>query len=275
MVLNSIPHIDAGAFADSVELTDLDVSYNDLTNLSLSLNDNQIAYISPLAFQTLISLQKVNLNSNEFHQITDIVPILQLSNLNELDFGINRFISFESDDLRLNISNLRTMQFQLNPLRKFSITKDVFPHLQSLDLSICSVGFEWNVPNKTFLGSLTRWHLGGTEISFEAYSAMLQSTESVEYLWLSYMTEWFDKGLLDVACQIPALTSLDLTFNDIHVLNNTLLQPCSNITELALVGNVMTDLSEDSLRDRFRAGGWMNFNPVIIIIAMTTKVAYL
>ncbi len=62
------------------------------------------------------------------------------------------------------------------------------------------------------------------------------------------MKEWFDKGLIEVACQIPALTSLDLTFNNIYVLNDTLLQPCSKITELALVGNVMTGLSENSLR---------------------------
>ncbi|XP_042292371.1 toll-like receptor 13 isoform X1 [Thunnus maccoyii] len=260
MVLNSMSHIDDGAFADLVELTDLDISYNDLTNLtdnmfqgltklvSLSLNRNQIAYISPLAFQTLINLQKVDLNINELHQITDIVSILQLSSLKELDIGINRFTTFDSDDLHLNISNLTTLQLNLNPLRKFSITKDVFPHLQSLDLSKCSIGFEWNVPDKTFLRGLTSLYLSGTEISFETYSAMLQSAESVEYLWLSYTTEWFDKGLIDVACQIPALTSLDLTFNDIHVLNDTLLQPCSKITELALVGNVMTDLSENSLR---------------------------
>ncbi|CAK6982290.1 toll-like receptor 13 isoform X1, partial [Scomber scombrus] len=260
MQLNSLSHIDDGAFADLVELTELDISYNALTNLtdnmfqgltkllSLSVNRNDIAYISPLAFQPLINLQKVDLGDNELHIITDIVPILQLSSLIELDIAINRFTTFESDDLHLNISNLRTLQFNLNPLRKFSITKDVFPHLEYVDLSKCSVGFEWNVTDKMFLRSLTSLLLSGTEISFETYSTMLQSAESVEYLWLSYTAEWFDKGLIDIACQIPALTSLDLTFNDIHILNDTLLQPCSKITELALVGNVMTHLSEDSLK---------------------------
>ncbi|XP_053190759.1 toll-like receptor 13 [Scomber japonicus] len=260
MQLNSLSHVADGAFADLVELTELDLSCNDLTDLtddmfqgltkllSLSLNRNQIAYISPLAFQPLINLQKVDLADNELRVITYIVPILQLSSLNELHIGTNRFTTFESDDLHLNISNLRRLEFNLNPLEKFSITKDVFPHLEYVDLSKCSVGFEWNVPDKTFLRSLTSLLLSGTEISFETYSSMLRSAESVEYLWLSYTTEWFDKGLIDVACQIPALTNLDLTCNDIHILNDTLLQPCSKITQLALVGNVMTHLSEDSLR---------------------------
>lgn len=265
IVLNSISHIDDGAFADLVELTDLDIRYNDLTNLTdhmfqglsklvrLSLSRNKITNISPLAFQPLVSLQKVELNLNNLHHITDIMPILQLPNLYELEAGSNMFTSFDSDDLPFNKSNLRTLQFNLNPLRKFSITRDVFPHLQSMDLSKCSSGFEWDVPDKTFLRSLTSLYLSGTEISFETYRMMLQSSESVEYLWLSYVKEWFDKGLINVACQIPALTSLDLTFNNIYVLNDTLLQPCSKITELALVGNEMTDLSENSLRPHLKS----------------------
>ncbi|XP_070778313.1 toll-like receptor 13 [Enoplosus armatus] len=260
MGFNSISHIDDGAFTDLVQLEELDIHSNDLKNLtdntfqglskleSLSLTNNQITYISPLAFQPLVSLQKVGLSSNNLHQITDIVPILQLPNLYKLEAGMNRFTTFESDDLPFNKSNLRSLEFNLNPLRKFSITRDIFPHLQSIDLSKCSFGFEWDVPNKTFLRSLTSLYLSGTEISFETYRMMLQSAESVEYLWLSYVKEWFDKGLIEVACQIPALTRFDLTFNNIYVLNDTLLQPCSKITELALVGNVMTELSENSLR---------------------------
>uniref|UniRef100_UPI0037E842B7 toll-like receptor 13 n=1 Tax=Semicossyphus pulcher TaxID=241346 RepID=UPI0037E842B7 len=260
MVLNSVSHIDDRAFEDLVKLRDLDLRSNALTNLTdnmfqglsslhrLSLTSNQIKYISPLAFQPLVSLQTVELSYNELSQLTDIVPILQLPNLYSLQAGMNKFTSLESDELPFNSSSLRRLWFNVNPLRKFSITRDVFPCLEYLDLSKCSPGFEWDVTDGVFLRSLKSLFLSGTEVSFETYRTILQSAHAVEYLWLSYVKEWFDKGLINVACQMPALTYLDLTFNNIYILNNTLLQACSNITKLGLSGNVMSDLSEKSLR---------------------------
>ncbi|XP_069024940.1 toll-like receptor 13 [Embiotoca jacksoni] len=260
MQLNSLLQIDDGAFSDLAELTYLVVSYNLLTNLSddvfqglsklacLSLTHNRISCISPLAFRPLVSLQIVELSDNDLHRLADIVPILCLLTLRELEVGMNRFPSFDSDDLPLNTSNLRRLVFNLNPLTRFSVTRDVFPHLQVMDLSKCSRGFEWDVPDKTFLRSLTSLYLSGIEVSFETYRTMLRSTESLQYLWLSYVKEWFDNGLVDVACQIPSLTNLDLTFNNIYILNDTLLRNCSGLTDLALLGNEMTDLSENSLK---------------------------
>ncbi|KAL3984504.1 hypothetical protein ACER0C_016129 [Sarotherodon galilaeus] len=241
IVLNSLSHIDDGAFADMGELRELDVSRNSLRNLTANI-------FQGLSKLNLVSLQKVGLNSNNLHQMSEIVPILLLPNLYELDAGMNMFSSFDSDSLHVNKSNLRRLFFNGNPLKEFSIRRDIFPDLQYMDLTKCSDGFEWKVPNKTFLRSLTGLLLSGTEIRFETYRTILQSAESVTYLWLSYVKEWFDKGLTDIACQIPALTNLDLTFNDILVLNDTLLQMCSNITELALASNQMTGLSQISLR---------------------------
>nr|ULE72737.1 toll-like receptor 13 isoform b [Trachinotus ovatus] len=257
---NSISHIEDGSFSGLVHLTNLNIGLNNLTNVTdkmfqglsklvyLSLYLNQITHISPLAFQHLFSLQRLILKFNNLHQIADIVPILQLPNLYELDLAQNNFLSFRSDDLPINISNLRTLQLNSNQLREFSITRDLFPHLESIHLSECSSDFEWNIPNKTFLRSLNTLYLSETFISFETYRLMLQSVDSVEYLSLGFMKEWLDEGLVDIACQLPALTKLNLSYNFLGSINDKLLRPCSQLTELNLAANDLTELSDYSLR---------------------------
>ncbi|XP_059205490.1 toll-like receptor 13 [Centropristis striata] len=260
MSSNSMWSIEDGSFADLAALTDLDLSYNNLTNLTddmfqglsrlarLHLNENGIRCVSALAFRPLVRLQAVNLTSNYLRHIAHIVPILQLINLFRLEAGENRFASLDSDDLPFNKSDLRTFVFGMKSLTKVSIKRDVFPRLQSLRFSECSPEFEWHVPNKTFLRSLTTLYLSGTVTSFETFRMIVQSAESVVYLRLSGMERYFDKGLISTSCRIPALKRLDLSSNLIYALNDTLLQPCSQITELTLVDNALTDLSENSLK---------------------------
>ncbi|XP_074542688.1 uncharacterized protein LOC141802825 [Halichoeres trimaculatus] len=161
---------------------------------------------------------------------------------------MNKFTTFEFNDLLVNSSNLRTLWFNANPMIKFSITRDLFPYLYSLDVSYSRPGFEWKVTDRIFLRNLKRLYLYGTQVSLETYQEMLRSAFAVEYLWLAGMTEWLYQGLVEVACRMPALDSLDLTSNDIHFLNDTLLQPCSQLTELTLSGNVMVALSDNSLK---------------------------
>ncbi|XP_071386515.1 toll-like receptor 13 [Centroberyx affinis] len=258
---NLISRIDDGAFADLAELRVLLMWENKLTNLTdkmfqglsslvvLSLDRNHIEYIAPLAFQSLLSLRTVSLGSNQLQQMADIMPLLRLPSLHDLDLGYNHFTSFQSNDLPFNFSSeLRVLALRLNPLNKFSITRDIFPHLQSMDLSKCSRNFEWDVPDKSFLRSLTYLYLRGSEISFDAYIEVLRTADSVEYLLLNYMEEWIEDGLVDIACQIPALRNLDLSSNKIGRVDDELLQSCSQLTELDLSVNDLTELSEDSLR---------------------------
>ncbi|XP_041664230.1 toll-like receptor 13 isoform X2 [Cheilinus undulatus] len=257
---NSVSHINDRAFEDLVCLRNLSLSTNSLTMLSddvfkglsklenLSLDKNQLQYISPKAFQPLNSLKKVILAYNKLQEISDIVGILQLPNIYELHAGLNRFTSFDTDDMPFNKSNLRILWFNGNPLKNFRITRDVFGFLESLDMSKCSPGFEWYVVDKNYLRSLKILYLSGTEVSFKMHKRIFQSTFALEYVWPSYITEWLENGLLNFICQMPSLARLDLSMNDIYNLNDTLLQPCSKITELALNSNVMTSLSENSLR---------------------------
>uniref|UniRef100_A0A8C9ZE90 TIR domain-containing protein n=1 Tax=Sander lucioperca TaxID=283035 RepID=A0A8C9ZE90_SANLU len=240
---NLISHIDDGAFADLEKLKFLSLSSNKLSKVTdnmfqglselvlLSLQRNRISYISPVAFQALVSLEQLDLGSNYLQQITDVAPIFKLPTLNKLSLGNNKFTSFQSDDLPLNVSNIKTVLLTLNPLRKFSLTKDVFPHLWSLELIKCSSNIEWDVSNKTFLRNLTSLALGGIDISFESYRAVL-----------------IDEGLIDVACQIPSLRTLDLQNNCIVRVDDNLLQSCSQITDLSLSSNKLSEMSEHSLR---------------------------
>ncbi|XP_044192156.1 toll-like receptor 13 [Thunnus albacares] len=256
---NCISHVNDGAFADLAKLMELEMGSNNFSNLTdnmflgltklvyLSVEKNYITYISPLSFQPLISLQRVILRYNCLYQMSDIVPILQLPNLDELSLDYNMFTFFESPDLPFNKSNIRTLWLIGNQLTKFSITRDIFPCLQSVYLTV-ETDFKWDVPDKTFLRNLTALDLFGVEISYEMYKVMLQSVESVQELSLSNLQTLPDKSLIDIACQTPALTSLDLSLNRFVSINNTFLQSCSQLTRLDLSFNSLEELSEFSLR---------------------------
>lgn len=257
---NVISHIDDRAFADLAELTFLLMDDNNLINLTdnmfqglsklvfLSLYKNYISYISPKAFQSLVSIKEVVLGANQLHQISDIAPILQLPTLQILSLGYNKFTSFESDDLSLNVSNVRSLVLSMNPLKKFSITKDIFPYLHILDFSAYSSNIEWDVPNKTYLRSLTTLSFSGVHISFETYRVILQTANSLQKLSLLFMKAYIKAGLIDIACQIPSLRTLAVTVSQISVLDDNLLLSCSQLSELTLSGNDLSELSENSLR---------------------------
>ncbi|XP_039677450.1 toll-like receptor 13 [Perca fluviatilis] len=258
---NLISHIDDGAFADLEKLKVLFLSNNNLTKVTdnmfqglsklvkLFMDVNRISYISPVAFQSLVSLEELDLGSNYLQQIADVAPIFKLPTLNKLSLENNKFTSFQSDDLPLNISKIKTLYLTMNPLRKFSLTKDVFPHLRSLQLSNCSSSdMEWDVSNKTFLRNLTSLSLGGSYISFELCRMALQTTESLQTLFLTLMKARIDEGLIDVACQIQSLRTLYLVYNHIVSVDDNLLKSCSQITDLSLSSNKLSEMSEHSLR---------------------------
>lgn len=247
---NWISHIADGAFAN-MDLANLDMGSNKLTNLTdnifqglwkltcLSLERNRITHISPRAFQSLISLRNVALTYNALYQIANIVPILQLPNLQELLLGYNRFTSFQSHDLPFDKSKIRTLWLNDNFLKRFSITRDMFPYLQSLRLS-CGPDFQWDVRDTAFLRRVTTLGFDVLDISGEMYRMMLRSVESVQKLSMNFLK---NKEMVDIACQSPALTSLDLSSNYL-----SLLQSCSQLTELDLSSNYLGELSEFSLR---------------------------
>ncbi|XP_010753891.2 toll-like receptor 13 isoform X1 [Larimichthys crocea] len=258
---NEISDVDDGSFLFMVSLTRLYMSTNKLTNLTanlfqglskltlLDLSSNSIQLIHPLAFQFLSSLQTVKLDTNKLRQITDIQPILQLPHLHNLSISTNLFPSFETKDLLLNTStSLKVLDVSYNVFERFSITTQIFPHLEMIDLSRCgqSAGFKWDVTDKTLLKSITRLHFSHTLISFEDIQKVLQSLDSLMHLKLNYMDSWIHKGLLATVCEIPTLKKLNLCFN--HVANlSAKLVTCSQLTELNLSCTDLTELSNGSI----------------------------
>uniref|UniRef100_A0AAX7SQ93 TIR domain-containing protein n=1 Tax=Astatotilapia calliptera TaxID=8154 RepID=A0AAX7SQ93_ASTCA len=255
---NWILQIDDGTFADLVELKVLDLGENLLTALTknmfqglskldtLSLNSNNISFISPVVFQPLVILRSVDLSNNFLHQIKAVDYIFKLPTLQHLIITYNTFSSFQSDDLHVNTSNLLTLS--LDSVKKFSITRDIFPHLQSLDLRGWSKDIEWEVSNKTFLRSLTRLHMSETSLSFDVYRAILQTAYSLQEFQMDNIQKWIDDGLIDVACQIPSLRTVDVRNSEIHTIKEHMLQSCSNLIELNLSFNNIKSMADNALQ---------------------------
>ncbi|XP_068188581.1 toll-like receptor 13 isoform X2 [Antennarius striatus] len=252
---NLISRVEDGAFS-GLGLIQLDMGSNRLSSLTdgmfqglenltyLSLEKNVIAYISPLAFQPLISLEKLTMNYNDINQIAAIAPILQLPNIQQLLIGSNGLTSFDSDELYLNESNVRLLFLTGTELMRFSLKRDVFPHLQDLHITTAA-NFEWDVQNTTFLRNLTSISLEASDISREMLRKMLKSTESLQELSMGYMEE---KDVFDIACQLPGLTSLEMIANSFLSINETVLLPCSQLLRLDLSGNNMEGLSDFAFR---------------------------
>uniref|UniRef100_A0A8C5GLV7 Toll-like receptor 13 n=1 Tax=Gouania willdenowi TaxID=441366 RepID=A0A8C5GLV7_GOUWI len=258
--VNRISAVEDEAFADMVELRFLSMNDNKLTNLTekmfqglskleeLYLSDNEISFLTPRAFQSLPRLRSVGLTNNYLSKMTDIHPILKLPALISLQLAFNRLEYFQTDRIPVKLSNLTYLDLSLNFLRKFSITRHVFPNLSSLVFNECGYNIQWDVKNKTFLRSLTRLSLSGIYISFDSYRAILQTTSSLKQLEFSNMKSWLDQGLVETACQIPSLRTLVLTGCSLKTIDDKLLQSCSQITHLNLNFNSLLEMFEHSLQ---------------------------
>lgn len=256
---NCISHVSHGAFGELAELLELELDRNKFMTLTdnmfqglwkltvLSLEENHMTHISALAFESLISLQTVKLNYNNL-RMADIRPILQLPNLRELFLENNDLTSFYTSNLPFNTSKLRTLSIIRNYIQRFSISRDIFPHLHSVHLSGPG-GLKWDVPDPAFLRSLTVLDLHMVDISYEMFKRILKSAESLQTLALSKMTnKQVVKPLVQLSCQNPAVTTLDLSENEFVRRDDTFLYSCSHLTELDLSLNNLQDMSESALK---------------------------
>uniref|UniRef100_A0A3B4A9S5 TIR domain-containing protein n=1 Tax=Periophthalmus magnuspinnatus TaxID=409849 RepID=A0A3B4A9S5_9GOBI len=268
---NQISHIESGTFLYSSALTQLSLSENELTVLTkdmfdglssvnfLHLGINQIQFIPKDAFGPLTKLRELHLPNNNLNQISDIVnilvscPMLQVLNLRK-----NHLISFESDRFPFPL-NITDLDLGSNPLRKFTLHQNVFPHLKSLSLSPLRLDLEWDVSDDSFLQNLRTLDLSSTDFAFETYKLIFQSVASLEDLALRVVKTLLARGLLDFACKIPSLRKLDLRANALSVLSDSLLQQCSDVTHLDLSGNSLSVMSQSSLQT-LRRLSWLNLN---------------
>uniref|UniRef100_A0A672GL91 Toll-like receptor 13 n=1 Tax=Salarias fasciatus TaxID=181472 RepID=A0A672GL91_SALFA len=255
---NLISHVDDGAFIDLTELTNLNLCKNKLEELTdemflglsglikLQLSFNHISFISAGAFEPLLAVQLIELNVNRLQQITDVIPALKLTTLESLELCQNRILSLQSDNLPA--SNLKSLNLNGNPLTKFSLREDILPQLRNLSFDECTEDMEWDVASKTFLRSLTRLFVGGTNINLTSYMEMLRTAGSLRELEMSSMDTGVIDSLVDTACQMFSLRSLLIRDNEIESLGDLLLKSCSGLTEANLTSNGFVRMSKHAFR---------------------------
>ncbi|KAK0138424.1 Toll-like receptor 13 [Merluccius polli] len=260
---NKIAHIEDRSFIDLVVLKKLDMSFNQLTKLSnhlfeglwkltlLDLRNNQIIFVHPSAFVSMPSLHTVILEDNLLTEMTDIQPILQLPHIEYVNIGSNRFSSFETKHLPLNMSSsLRSLKLSRDGLTIFSITTPVFPHLEEISLDGMNPVY-MDIPEFRFFRNVTHFYCNFNCISFKGTIKLLESMVSLVHLQLYYTEKWINRGLLKTVCSIPSLRSLDLRYNSVVHIDQKLTN-CSQITKLSLPFNYISNLSSHSIQSMKR-----------------------
>ena len=257
---NQIAHIEDSSLSHMIGLRELYMQDNKLTKLPkhlfhgmlklsvLDLSRNKILLISPSAFELTSSLRTVKLEVNQLNGIANILPIFQLPQIQEIHIGGNNLSSFESKHLPHNMSSpVTVLNLSSNPLEVFSITTGYFQDLKEIDLSGCGKGvMHVDLPDPSFLNSITHIHFLNTTVSFEGIGEILESVESLSYLQLSNMERWINNGLLTTACRTPSLRTLDLCFNSL--VSDSELPQCGQLNELDLSNNNIMDLSSQSVQ---------------------------
>uniref|UniRef100_A0A8C6S9J3 TIR domain-containing protein n=1 Tax=Neogobius melanostomus TaxID=47308 RepID=A0A8C6S9J3_9GOBI len=237
----------------------LRLSHNKLTNLtdqtfqgldqlrSLYLHFNRISRVSPHAFQSMTNLHRVDLHQNFIYNFKDVATLFQLPNIEHVSIGENNIPSFDSDDLPLNTTKVKSLVLEHNPIRKFSLKRDIFSFLRSIDLFRSTRYIEFDVVNKTFLRSLTEISLGGFYMSIDAYNDMLHYT-SLQKITLTALNKDNKSSIIQSACSVPTLKSLRVEYSLLNHIDDHMLSSCSNLTELSFYQANLKEMSEQSLK---------------------------
>ncbi|XP_051740044.1 toll-like receptor 13 [Ctenopharyngodon idella] len=213
--------------------------FQNLRNLTvLHLNDNLIANINISAFSPLISLRKVNLSRNHLNQISKVQPLFLLPQLQEVHIGSNNFTSFQTSEVS-NISlRLKVLDLFQNPLKVFSVTADIFPHLDNLVLAFIAENMTWDVQDKRYLQSVRFLNLSGIQLPVEKITDLLQTfNSSLASLRLHSLGDVKVKALMRNVCLISSLKFLGLQGNNITSISKDEMQFCTQLTQLDLSNN--------------------------------------
>ncbi|XP_036390534.1 toll-like receptor 13 [Megalops cyprinoides] len=235
---NLIFHVEKGAFKDMITLVELNLSKNKLTTVSKGM------------LEGLGNLTVLRLDRN-YVETLDSSAFQFLSNVKKLYLGGNNFSVFQSKDFSNTSLSLKALDLSRNPLRKFCMTADILPQLETLDLSNTGQreSLEWTVLDGSFLSSVKTLNLSGIHISEEGMATILQSFQySLENLWLNDLKWMMIETVLKFGC-FPKLRVLRILNNNLISITDTMFQPCSLVNEVDLSGNGLCNLSELTFRD--------------------------
>ncbi|XP_037399527.1 leucine-rich repeat-containing G-protein coupled receptor 4-like isoform X2 [Pygocentrus nattereri] len=250
MSYNQIKVVEEHAFRNLVALQQLNLAYNKLTtipdrlfhNLSyltyLRLDENRIAKINPSVFLPLTSLVTLNLSGNSLHRIQEVQPLFTLPCLKDFCIRSNGFYSFKTTEVSNTSLQLKTLDLSQNPLKVFSITSNIFPDLEILDLAFISRSMKWDVKDNSFLRNVKRLNLNGIKMASEEMKVLLQTfSSSLGVLKLEQIGEEKVKALVEPACISNSPKTLQLRFNNFTSISEKELQLCTNVTMLDFSDN--------------------------------------
>uniref|UniRef100_A0A671PFL1 Toll-like receptor 22 n=1 Tax=Sinocyclocheilus anshuiensis TaxID=1608454 RepID=A0A671PFL1_9TELE len=259
---NKISQIQEGALDNLSKLSHLNLASNRLQGISrgmlhgltnllvLRLDNNYIKDIEVSAFSTLQNLKVLNLTKNHLHYIEKIKPVLASPYLEELYIGSNHFDAFKSSEMSTNPLSLKRLDFSNNPFATFELTDNIFPFLTHLDLSYCgqNVTMTWNVTEKTFFTSVKTLYFMDVHMSAQSAANVLQSFNNLlNKIRLNGNVELNKTNLLLNACS-PMLKVVRLNANKIKHLTEHMFDPCSDLTEVDLGDNEISQLSPSIFR---------------------------
>ncbi|XP_055069397.2 uncharacterized protein [Misgurnus anguillicaudatus] len=256
---NRISEIQGNAFSSSRNLEELNLSNNKLKtvtvdmltgliNLSrLSLDSNSIETIENRSFVSLFNLRFVNLTKNRLGHISRLDAVFRAPLLEELYLGNNDFTVFNSSDVPSTLHALKKFDISQNPLRMIKITENIFPSLESMDLSNCFYqgSLEWVVSDKAFLNTVKTLNLSKNYISQEQLGGIMQSFSSVTWIGLDHLKGSKVRQTLQEACS-PQLRGLHFEENSLSVITNDIFRPCAFLNELHIRNNKISTMYRSS-----------------------------
>ncbi|XP_038077299.1 uncharacterized protein LOC119745146 [Patiria miniata] len=192
--------------------------------LSLSVENNQIAYVESGSFDRTRELKYLDLSGNRLAVVPSALNVLAL--LRVLNLSSNGLSSVSTEDFK-SFTQLHTLRLENNNL--YSIPETTFYPLANLELLYLDHNFISADPIGWFANStrLTKLRISNNRIPLSA---------SVE--------DWFG-----VTWQILPLEELDLAKNAIQQILERTFRSCANLKELHLGGNEIETIAPLSFAD--------------------------
>ncbi|XP_066517498.1 toll-like receptor 13 [Hoplias malabaricus] len=253
---NLLHKVEDGALSRLWALQELNLAFNRLTTIQggffqdlfnltvLRLNNNIINYINASAFVPLKSLIMINISRNHLLSIRQLQSLFILPNLESVYAASNGFPTFQTWEISNTSLNLKVLDLSHNPLQVFSITTDVVPILEFIDVAFVNRTLKWDVQDKRYLRNVKRLNFTGSKMLTEDITAVIQMVNSsllnvrIEHLGRSRV-----RPLIKVACLSSSLTVLRLEGNDITSVSDQDFKFCKRLTTLDISTNNLLNLS--------------------------------
>ncbi|XP_037038617.1 leucine-rich repeat-containing protein 15-like [Bradysia coprophila] len=230
--VNTISHIDIGAFTGLTRLR------------RLSLTNNQISYLDPLVFQPIRNLTILNLDSNLIWEVrAETFGLLPL--LTNLTLNANSITTWTST---FHNSNQALQELRLDRNQISSLSSDTFANLPQLKTLRVGDSIE-ELPTFSGLNSLEELWLNYNKLKVISADSF-KNLKSLRLLQLSFNNiESVNFTLTPTtAGSLPNLTSLNLLFNSITEIPDGTFTLLTNLRDLNLCRNRIEFLSAESIR---------------------------